>query len=395
MQAMSKTVLVLNTGSSSIKFGLFGAAGTEPRQLFAGEVENINDKSYLTVRDMHDKVVLDLCWTSPRKQEDILKDILGWTEKNAGSGGLSAVGHRIVHGGSHFVAPTRLTRETIDELARLTPMAPLHQEACLSPARTLVSLRPELTQIGCFDTAFHASLIPPVSRFAIPRNYEASGIRRYGFHGLSYEFIAGKLREISPALVNKRTVVAHLGSGASLCAMRGGQSVDTTMGFTPLDGLMMSTRCGAIDPGILLYLQRERDVSTDNLEQLLYHKSGLLGISGISGDMRLLLLSSDPRAAEAIELFTFEVAKAVCGMAFTLGGIDCLVFTGGIGEHAAKVRAMICTRLHWLGLELDPKANDEAADLVSLDSSSAEVRVIHTSEETTIARHVISLIYSS
>jgi acetate kinase len=250
-------------------------------------------------------------------------------------------------------------------------------------------------QIGCFDTAFHASLTPPVSRFAIPRNYEASGIRRYGFHGLSYEFIAVKLQEISPVLVNKRTVVAHLGSGASLCAMRGGQSVDTTMGFTPLDGLMMGTRCGAIDPGILLYLQRERGMSTDELEQLLYHKSGLLGISGISGDMRSLLSSSDPRAAEAIELFTFEVAKAVCGMAFTLGGIDCLVFTGGIGEHAAKVRAMICTRLHWLGLELDPKANDDGADLVSLDSSSVEVRVIRTSEETTIARHVLSLIFSS
>ena len=392
---MSKMILVLNAGSSSIKFGLFGTAGAEPRHLFAGEVENINDKSYLTAKDMHDKVVLDLCWTSPRKQEDILKDILGWAEQIVGSGGLSAVGHRIVHGGSPFVAPTRLTRETIDELARLTPMAPLHQEACLSPARTLASLRPELMQIGCFDTAFHASLTPPVSRFAIPRNYEESGIRRYGFHGLSYEFIAGRLREISPVVVNKRTVVAHLGSGASLCAMRGGQSVDTTMGFTPLDGLMMGTRCGAIDPGILLYLQRERGISTDDLEQLLYHKSGLLGISGISGDMRSLLSSSDPHAVEAIELFTFQVAKAICSMACTLGGIECLVFTGGIGEHAAKVRAMICTRLHWLGLELDPKANDEAADLVSLDSSSAEVRVIHTSEETTIARHVLSLIYSS
>src|SRR6202453_3628556 len=265
------------------------------------------------------------------------------------------------------------TSKTIDELARLTPMAPLHQEACLSPARTLLSLRPDLMQVGCFDTAFHAVLEPPVSRFAIPRSYEEKGIRRYGFHGLSYEFVAGRLQEISPDLAGKRIVVAHLGSGASLCAMRDGRSVDTNMGFTPLDGVMMGTRCGTIDPGILLYLQRERGISAEELEQLLYHKSGLLGVSGISSDMRTLLSSCDPRAAEAIDLFTFEVAKAVCAMALSLQGLDCLVFTGGIGEHAAKVRALVCNRLRWLDLELDPKANDGGADLVSSGSSSVEI----------------------
>jgi acetate kinase len=224
-----------------------------------------------------------------------------------------------------------------------------------------------------------------------PRGYEEGGIRRYGFHGLSYEFIAGRLREISPVLAGKRTVVAHLGSGASLCAMRDGRSIDTTMGFTPLDGVMMSTRCGTIDPGILLYLQRERGLSAQELEEILYHKSGLLGVSGISSDMRMLLSSSDPRAAEAIDLFTFEVAKAVCAMAVTLQGLDCLVFTGGIGEHAAKVRALVCNRLRWLGLELDPKANDGSVGLVSPSSSSVEIRVIPTSEETTIARHVLAM----
>jgi acetate kinase len=389
---MSKMMLALNAGSSSIKFGLFGMAGTEPTYLFAGEVADIGDKPHLMIKDMDGSSVLDRDWPAPRKQEDILDDILGWVDQNAGRGGLAAIGHRIVHGGSQFVAPVRLNRETIDELARLTPMAPLHQEACLAPARTLLSLRPDVIQVGCFDTAFHAALKPPASRFAIPRSYEESGIRRYGFHGLSYEFIAGKLREISPALAGKRTVVAHLGSGASLCAMRNGRSVDTTMGFTPLDGVMMGTRCGTIDPGILLYLQRERRVSVQELEQILYHKSGLLGVSGISSDMRMLLSSSDPRAVEAIDLFTFEVAKAVCAMALTLEGLDCLVFTGGIGEHAAKIRALICHRLRWLGLEFDPKANDGALDLLSPVSSSVEIRVIPTSEETTIARHVLAML---
>jgi acetate kinase len=317
---MSKTMLALNAGSSSIKFGLFGMAGAEPTYLFAGEVADISDKPHLTIKDNDGRSVLDRGWPAPRKQEDILNDILGWSDQNAGSGGLAAIGHRIVHGGSQFVAPVRLNRETIDELARLTPMAPLHQEACLAPARTLLSLRPNVTQVGCFDTAFHAALEPPVSRFAIPRSYEESGIRRYGFHGLSYEFIAGRLREISPALAGKRTVVAHLGSGASLCAMRDGRSVDTTMGFTPLDGVMMSTRCGTVDPGILLYLQGERGLSVQELELILYHKSGLLGVSGISSDMRTLLSSSDPRAAEAIDLFTFEIAKAVCAMACHAAG---------------------------------------------------------------------------
>jgi acetate kinase len=388
---MPKTMLALNAGSSSIKFGLFSMAGAEPSYLFAGEVADIGDKPHLTVKDMDGRSVLDRDWPAPRKQADILDDILGWADQNAGSGGLVAIGHRIVHGGSQFVAPVRLNHKTIDELADLTPMAPLHQEACLSPARTLLSLRPDVMQVGCFDTAFHATLEPPASRFAIPRSYEESGIRRYGFHGLSYEFIAGRLREISPDLPGKRTVVAHLGSGASLCAMRHGRSVDTTMGFTPLDGVMMGTRCGTIDPGILLYLQRERGMSAEDIEQLLYHKSGLLGVSGVSGDMRRLLSSGDPRAAEAIDLFTFEVAKAVCGMALTLEGLDGLVFTGGIGEHAAKVRTLVCNRLRWLGLELDPKANDGDAALVSLDSSSVEIRVIPTSEEITIARQVSTL----
>jgi acetate kinase len=388
---MSKTILTLNAGSSSIKFGLFEAAGVEPKFRFAGEVTNIAEKPHLSIKDNDGASIVDRDWQAPPKQEDILHDILDWIDQNLRNEGLAAVGHRIVHGGSKFVAPARLTSKTIEELSRLTPMAPLHQEACLAPARTLLLLRPNLMQVACFDTAFHAELKPPVSRFAIPRSYEEDGIRRYGFHGLSYEFIAWRLRQISPDLAGKRTVVAHLGSGSSLCAMLNGRSVDTTMGFTPLDGVMMGTRCGTIDPGILLYLQRERGMSAGDLEQLLYHQSGLVGVSGVSSDMRTLLSSSDPHAAEAVDLFAFEAAKAVCAMALTLEGLDCLVFTGGIGEHAAKVRALICGRLRWLGLEIDPRANDSDAGLVSLMSSNVEVRIIPTSEETAIARHVFAM----
>src|SRR6201996_4988681 len=356
---MSNMALTLNAGSSSIKFGLFDLAGEQPVQHFTGEVTDTSGKPHLAVKNRHGTPVFDRDWDTPRKPEDLLDDILRWVHDNAASDGLAAIGHRVVHGGPNFTAPLRLDADVIEQLALLTPMAPRHQEACLSPARRLLSMLPEVTQVGCFDTAFHAGLRPPASRFALPRHFEDSGIRRYGFHGLSDEFIASRLKAISPALLEKKVVVAHLGSGASLCAMKGGRSLDTTMGFTPLDGLMMGTRCGTIDPGILLYLLRERGVSPDELEQMLYHECGLLGVSGIGSDMRKLMASSDPRAAEAIDLFTFEAAKAICAMAQTLEGLDCLVCTGGIGANAAKVRALICRRLGWLGLELDLDANEK------------------------------------
>jgi acetate kinase len=326
----------------------------------------------------------------PRKQAAILNDILEWTDQKAGSGGLAAVGHRIVHGGSQFVAPVRLTSKTIEELARLTPMAPLHQEACLSPARTLLSLRPDLIQIGCFDTAFHAALEPPASRFALARGYEESGIRRYGFHGLSYEFIAGRLQEISPDLAGlllRISAAAPASARAQWAQRRYHHGVH-------------ATRWG--DDGHALRDDRSRHTSLPAARAR--HVGGRTRANVISqvrpvGRFRRLqrhahaaLSSSNPRAAEAIDLFAFEAPKAVCAMALTLEGLACLVFTGGIGEHAAKVRTLICRRLRWLGLELDPKANDGDADLVSSGSSSVEVRVIATSEETTIARHVRAML---
>jgi acetate kinase len=301
------------------------------------------------------------------------------------------VGHRIVHGGPQFAAPVAITSEVLAALEALTPLAPLHQPLGLRPVEALARARPQLLQVACFDTAFHHGLQPPVSRYAIPRAYEAKGIRRYGFHGLSYEHIARRLGEISPHLLARKAVVAHLGSGASLCAMQDGISVDTTMGFSALDGLVMATRPGAIDPGILLYLLEEEGMSPKALEEMLYHRSGLLGVSGLSGDMRELLASEDARAREAVELFTFRIARETAALANSLDGLELLVFTGGIGEHAAPIRAMVASRLRWLGVRLDPAANAEAAERIDAPQSAVEIRIIPADEELAIARHTAAL----
>lgn len=384
---MSDAVLVLNAGSSSIKFGLFDISGTVPRLLGKGLLDEHEAKRGVTVTDAAGNHLFEKRRAPADNNADaLLADVLDWSNDNLAGGTLTAVGHRVVHGGRDFDGPAEVTDNTIEKMAALTPLAPLHQPRCLSPMRAIRSLRPGLTQIACFDTAFHHHLAPPVSRFAIPRRFEEMGIRRYGFHGLSFEFIANRLAEISPVLAGKRTVVAHLGNGASLCAMRNGRSVDTTMGLTPLDGLMMGTRGGTIDPGVLLYLQQQ-GMPFNELERVLYRESGLLGVSGLSADMRVLLGSTDPRAIEAIQLFTFRAAREVAAMANTLGGLECLVFTGGIGEHSLEVRQQICERLQWLGVRIDASANDRSIDQISTEDSRVEIRVIPTSEETMIARH--------
>ncbi len=367
---MPDAILALNAGSSSVKFALFAigpAAG--PLAVSRGEIEHVDSSSPAQLKALLDRLGTKLA-----------------------SHDLIAVGHRIVHGGSRFVEPVRLTEDVVAALEALTPLAPLHQPRSLAPVHALKALRPDLPQVGCFDTAFHHALAPPVSRFAIPRAYEAQGIRRYGFHGLSYAYIAHQLAAISPELPGKRAVVAHLGNGASLCAMRHGRSVDTTMGFTALDGLVMGTRCGAIDPGILLYLQQSCGLDVRDVEDILYHKSGLLGVSGVSSDVRELAASDDPHAAEAIDLFTFRVARETAAMANTLGGLECFVFTGGIGQHAAHIRAQICHRLAWLGVVLDQSANAHGTDLISASDSQVQVRVIPTDEEIIIARGVADVI---
>ena len=384
----SDAVLVLNAGSSSIKFGLFEISADEPALLCKGLLDEHETKPRLVVKSPKGEDLLE----KQRAAEDtdgdhLFADVLAFIEDRFGDHRLCAVGHRIVHGGPDYSGPVELTDDVYAKLEALTPLAPLHQPRCLAPVRNIRAIRPALAQIACFDTAFHHGLAPPASRFALPRRYEARGIRRYGFHGLSFEYVAGRFGEMAPELAAKRTVIAHLGNGASLCALRDGRSVDTTMGLTPLDGLVMGTRCGTIDPGVLLYLQQHEKMSVEDLQHLLYHESGLLGVSGISADMRTLLASTETAAREAIDLFTFRVAQEVAVMASTLEGLDCLVFTGGIGEHAKEIRSAISERLAWLGLRIDPAANDATRERIGASDSTVDVFVIPTNEELMIARH--------
>lgn len=390
---MSDTVLVLNSGSSSIKFGVFDIAVAEPTLLCKGLLDEHDAKPRLTVTSPAGQTL----YNKQRLASDtdgghLFADVLAFVEDQFGQGSLCAVGHRIVHGGPDHAGPVELTNDVYAKLEALTPLAPLHQPRCLEPVHTIRAIRPALTQIACFDTAFHHSLTPPASRFAIPRRYEERGVRRYGFHGLSFEYVAGRFAEIAPELAIKRTVIAHLGNGASLCGLRDGRSVDTTMGLTPLDGLVMGTRCGTIDPGVLLYLQQHEKLSAEDVQHLLYHESGLLGVSGISADMRALLASREAAARAAIDLFTLRAAQQVAVMATTLGGLDCLVFTGGIGEHAKEVRSAIGEHLAWLGVRIDAAANDEARERISGGDSTIDVFVIPTNEELMIARHCAEML---
>jgi acetate kinase len=384
---MPDAILVLNAGSSSIKLAVFAVSTTEPALLCNGLLDEQDASHRLTIHDASGRKLFDAQRPADDGGRGLYPEILRWIETYLSGGRLLAVGHRVVHGARDFFDPIDVTAEVLEALAALTPLAPLHQPVCLAPIRAIAALRPGLPQIACFDTAFHHHLALPVNRFAIPRRFEEQGVRRYGFHGLSFEYIAGRLGEVSKALPGKRTVVAHLGNGASLCAMRDGKSVDTTMGLTPLDGLVMGTRCGAIDPGVLLYLQQEHKLSVAELQDLLYRQSGLLGVSGLSADMRVLLQSDSATAREAIELFTFRAAREIVAMANTLEGLECLVFTGGIGQHSSDIRHQICARLHWLGLRLDQATNEAGAQSIHAEGSSVDILVLPTSEETSIARH--------
>lgn len=394
INTMPDAILVLNAGSSSIKFGLFEVStDNEPIPMCSGLLDEHDAEPRLIIKDNSGKLLVDKHRAAADKSDqNLLVDILDWVDGALAGDTLAAVGHRVVHGGADFAAPVEIDGRVLGALHALTPLAPLHQPRCLSPVEAIMSLRPGLLQIACFDTAFHHSLAPSIRRFAIPRRFDESGIRRYGFHGLSFEFIARRLAGISPELAGKRTVVAHLGNGASLCAMRDGASIDTTMGLTPLDGLMMGTRCGAIDPGVLLYLQQGLGLSVGDVERTLYQESGLLGVSGISSDMRVLLASDDPHAAEAVELFTFRVAGEIAAMANSLSGLECLVFTGGIGAHASQVRQAICERLRWLGADIDSAANERGDMRIHSALSRVDLLVIPTNEEATIARNCLALL---
>ena len=383
---MTGSILTLNAGSSSLKFALFAAGSATASS--RGEIENLTEAPHLCARDAQGAVLAEQRWPAGLADPyaTALEALMAFAEAHLGRDGLAAVGHRVVHGGASHVAPERVTPALVDALVALTPLDPLHMPVNIAPMRAVSAARPGLPQIACFDTAFHHGMPAVAQRFALPRAVTGDIVRRYGFHGLSYEYIAACLPALSTRLASGRVIVAHLGAGASLCALQAGRSVDTTTGFSALDGLVMATRCGSLDPGVLLYLGRQGQSWAD-IEDMLYRRSGLLGVSGLSGDVRTLLASGDPHAREAMELYSYRIAAQAGAMASALAGLDGLVFTAGVGEHAAPVRAAVCARLEWLGARLDPAANAAGAGVISAPDSPVEIRVIATDEEAMIARH--------
>lgn len=385
---MPDAILVLNAGSSSLKFSVY-ASGAELAPLTAGNLEELQGRARFHATDASGDTVAERTWpeSEPPGHDGALAYLLDWLQARLGSDRLSAVGHRVVHGGVDYAVPVRVTPTILAELERLVPLAPLHQPHNLLPIRTLAARMPDLPQIACFDTGFHRMQAPLAQVFALPRELTAAGIRRYGFHGLSYEYIASVLPQYDARAAAGRTIVLHLGNGASMCALREGKSVATTMGFTAVDGLPMGTRTGSLDPGVLLYLMDERGMDARAIETLIYKRSGLLGVSGVSSDMRELLQSDDAHAREAVALFCYRIGRELGSLAAALGGLDAIVFTAGIGEHAAPIRESICRDAAWLGIALDPAANARHGPRISGPESRVAAWVIPTDEERMIAQH--------
>lgn len=391
-----KAVASLNSGSSSIKFALFAIEAEQRLHLVAtGKIEKIGIAPTLRTRSSDGAILLERDWPNGASlhHQDLLADLFAWADAHPlEQREIVAIGHRIVHGGRTHAAPRIVDAALLDDLEALCPLAPLHQPHNLAAIRAIRDLRPTLTQVACFDTAFHHEMHPLAARLALPRALHDQGIRRYGFHGLSYEYIARRLTEIDPDLAKGRVIAAHLGNGASLCAMKAGCSIDTSMGFTALDGLMMGTRCGTLDPGVVLHLQTQMGMSAAEVEDLLYNRSGLLGVSGLSSDMRTLSISQAPEAEEAMTLYAWRAAREAGALVSALGGLDGIVFTAGIGENDASMRARICKRLEWLGVTIDEEANSKSGPRINGANSSVKVYVIPTDEEVMIARHSLDLV---
>jgi len=391
---MMRALLVLNVGSSSIKFALY--AGDDLAQLCRGHIEALGSSAQKTAWSGILAARLDDAQPgSAVDHHGAIDWLLQTLRKHLPEVELIGAGHRVVHGGMKFAAPVRIDASVIAELEKLVPLAPTHQPQSLAAIRAIADAWPQLPQIACFDTAFHRQQPRLAQLFALPQALTDQGVIRYGFHGLSYAYLADELPRFAGTRANGRVVIAHLGHGASLCALQNRQSIATTMGFSALDGLMMGTRCGALDPGVLLYLLQSGKYDASQLADLLYNRSGLLGVSGLSDDLRVLESSADPRAREAIELFAYRAARELGSMAAAIDGLDVLVFTAGIGERSAAMRARICERARWLGVELDPQANAEHRNKISSAASSVEVFAIATDEEIVIARAVQALFGNS
>lgn len=382
-------LLVINAGSSSLKFALYPADGDDiVAPIFSGELSGIAEQARLCWHDARSGQREDAALNAHEatSQQAALDCVLALLQTKTADHRILAVGHRVVHGGPEHAAPLLIDETTLAQLEKLIPLAPLHQPYNLAAIRAVMTRLPEALQVACFDTAFHRTCPDTAQRFALPRALHDEGIRRYGFHGLSYEYIAHTLGREQPS---PRAIVAHLGAGASLCALRDGRSIATTMGFTALDGLVMGTRCGNLDPGVLLHLMSARGMNADALTHLLYHQSGLKGVSGISGDMRVLLADGSSAAEQAIDLFCYRAVREIGALAAALEGVDTLVFTAGIGENAPAIRERICAKLAWLGLELDLAENAKNSTLISRSDSAISVRVIPTDEQGMIARHTL------
>ncbi len=391
---MAETLLVVNAGSSSIKFQLFEIAGDELELEFRGQMEGIGTRPHLTAKDAEGQQLVDDSY-----ERDVVQDVRGaldqlddWLIAQLNGQAPMVIGHRVVHGGPDYSAPVEIDDTILDRLQELVPLAPLHQPNNLAPIREIRRRYPQIPQVACFDTAFHRNHPEVADRYAIPDEFYRAGVRRYGFHGLSYEYVAARLREVAPDLAEGRVVVCHLGSGASMCAIHRGRSIDSTMGFTAVDGLPMGTRTGQLDPGVVLYLVQNCGYGAKEVERFLYHDGGLKGLSGVSNDMRDLEASDTAGARLAIDYFVYRIACATGALAAAMGGIDALVFTAGIGERSASVRAAVVERLSWLGVELDSAANREHALVISTPTSRLQALVVPTNEELTIARHALRLV---
>ena len=392
---MEKLILVLNAGSSSLKFSLFAVpAAGELRAVAVGQVEGLGTAPRLKVKDGAGERIADGQWDKSEVSghAQALQRIAGLLRSRFQGSVLAGVGHRVVHGGPDYSAPLLLTAEALTRLETFVPLAPLHQPHNLAAIRAVQEVQPELPQVACFDTAFHQTQERVAQFYGLPYEYFERGVRRYGFHGLSYEYIAAALPGIAPAVAGGRVVVAHLGSGASMCAMHAGRSVGSSMGFTALDGLLMGTRPGNMDPGIVLYLLQQEGMSAKEIEDLLYKRSGLLGLSGIGNDMRVLLASEEPRAGLAIDHFVYRISRELGALAAVLGGLDALVFTAGIGENSARIRQLVCEKARWLGIEIDEVANELAGPRISSAGSRTSAWVVPTNEELMIARHTRQLL---
>lgn len=388
----TQMLLTFNAGSSTVKIGLFLVEAGKATRIGKGVIDFRERPLVFHLTEGPENFEVPLKADGQDVLHDVLEETFGWLAQHFNLSHVYAVGHRVVHGGDRFEGPVVLNRETLSGIEKLTALAPLHQPQSLRLIRAISHLFPDMPQTVSFDTAFHRSQHPLAQRFALPAALHQEGIRRYGFHGLSYKFIASKLKRINPELGNAKVIAAHLGSGASLCAIEDGISRDTSMGFSTLDGIPMATRCGALDAGVLLHLLTEKNMRPVDVQELLYHKSGLLGVSGVSADIRDLVKSDYAGARLALDLFAFRIAGEAARLAATLQGLDALVFTAGIGEHQSATRKNICDRMMWLGVELDDAANAGNRTLISSEASRVAVYVIPTDEEQTIADEALSVL---